>query len=190
MPKQTETIVTAIRRHDHLCRKPMPGLCCDGGSPRLRLNERQKIGVDRVRLRRGHAVWEVLIGLQRSVLQQFCRQGTGRHIGNDLIVFAMHHQHRHGDLLEVFSEIGLREGDNATPLGSKVAHQRRGAADCSEYRQAACCKERTRPEPVSRKPSLGIWMSLGSCGVAPQMRDQATYPTLGGGAGGRSLGSI
>jgi hypothetical protein len=27
-------------------------------------------------------------------------------------------------------------------------------------------------------------------GVAPQMRDQAAYLTLGGGAGGRSLGSI
>jgi hypothetical protein len=27
-------------------------------------------------------------------------------------------------------------------------------------------------------------------GVAPQMRDQAPYLTLGGGAGGRSLGSI
>jgi hypothetical protein len=27
-------------------------------------------------------------------------------------------------------------------------------------------------------------------GVAPQMRDQAAYPTLGGGAGGRSPGSI
>jgi len=27
-------------------------------------------------------------------------------------------------------------------------------------------------------------------GVAPHMRDRAAYPTLGGGAGGRSLGSI
>jgi len=27
-------------------------------------------------------------------------------------------------------------------------------------------------------------------GVAPQMRDRAAYLTLGGGAGGRSLGSI
>jgi hypothetical protein len=27
-------------------------------------------------------------------------------------------------------------------------------------------------------------------GVAPHMRDQAAYLTLGGGAGGRSLGSI
>jgi hypothetical protein len=28
-------------------------------------------------------------------------------IRNDLIVVAMHHQHGHGDLLEVFREIGL-----------------------------------------------------------------------------------
>jgi hypothetical protein len=40
------------------------------------------------------------------------------------------------------------------------------------------------------EPSLGIWTSLGFRGVAPQMRDQAAYLTLGGGAGGRSLGSI
>jgi hypothetical protein len=40
------------------------------------------------------------------------------------------------------------------------------------------------------EPSLGIWTSLGLRGVAPQMRDQAAYLTLGGGAGGRSLGSI
>jgi hypothetical protein len=40
------------------------------------------------------------------------------------------------------------------------------------------------------EPSLGIWTSLGLRGVAPQMRDQAAYLTLGRGAGGRSLGSI
>jgi hypothetical protein len=64
----------------------------------LRLQEGQQVGVDRVGLRRRHAVRKILVGLQRPVFQQLRRQRPGRHIGNDLIVFAVHHQHRHGDL--------------------------------------------------------------------------------------------
>jgi hypothetical protein len=40
------------------------------------------------------------------------------------------------------------------------------------------------------EPSLEIRTRLGFRGVAPQMRDRAAYLTLGGGAGGRSPGSI
>jgi len=41
-------------------------------------------------------------------------------------------------------------------------------------------------------PSLALryGRALEFRGVAPHMRDQAAYPTLGGGAEGRSLGSI
>ena len=39
---------------------------------------------------RRHAVREALLGLQRPVLQQLCRQWPGVGIGNDLIVVAMH----------------------------------------------------------------------------------------------------
>ena len=41
-----------------------------------------------------------------------------------------------------------------------------------------------------QKPSLEIWTGLRFRGVAPHMRDQAAFLTLGGGAGGRPLGSI
>ena len=53
---------------------------------------------------RRHAVREALLGLQRPVLQQLCRQWPGVGIGNDLIVVAMHYQHRHCDLFEVVGE--------------------------------------------------------------------------------------
>ena len=56
---------------------------------------------------------EALVGFERSVLQQFCRQWTGVCVRDDLIVVAMHHQHRHRDLLEILGEIGLRKGDDA-----------------------------------------------------------------------------
>src|SRR5271165_3804185 len=36
------------------------------------LDELQQVGIDRVRLRGGHAVWEALVSLQRPVLQQLC----------------------------------------------------------------------------------------------------------------------
>ena len=54
-------------------------------------------------------MWKILVGLQSPVLQQFGRQRTGGDIGYDLIVFAMHDQHRNRDFLEVSSEIGLGE---------------------------------------------------------------------------------
>ena len=66
----------------------------------LCLQECQQVGVNRVGLRRRHAVREILVGFQRAVFQQFCRQWSGSDIGNDLIVLAVHHQHRNGDLLQ------------------------------------------------------------------------------------------
>ena len=79
----------------------------------LALEERQQIGIDRLRLRSGHAVREILVGFQSSVLQQLCGERPGGDIGNDLVVFAMHNQHRNRDLFEVFREIGLRKGHDA-----------------------------------------------------------------------------
>jgi hypothetical protein len=40
------------------------------------------------------------------------------------------------------------------------------------------------------EPSLEIWHGLCFRAVAPHMRDQAAFLTLGAGAAGRSLGSI
>src|SRR6266581_39799 len=73
----------------------------DSAAPVSSSYESQQVGVDRFRLRGRHAVREALVGLQRSVLQQLCRQRSGVGIRNDLIIVAMHHQDRHCDLLEV-----------------------------------------------------------------------------------------
>ena len=67
----------------------------------LAFDERQQVGIDRVRFRSGHAVREALVGFQGCVLQQLSGQRPGGDIGHDLVVFAMHDQHRDGDLLEV-----------------------------------------------------------------------------------------
>src|SRR5437868_9009726 len=65
---------------------------------------------------------KALVGLQRAVLQKFCRQWRGVGIRNDLIVIAMHHQHGHGDFLEIGREISLREGDDAVVMRLGAAH--------------------------------------------------------------------
>src|SRR6266705_1716392 len=75
--------------------------------------ESQQVGVNRFSLRGRHAVREAFVSLQRPVLQQLCRQWCGVGIRNDLIVVAVHHQDRHGDLLEVISKIGLGESNDA-----------------------------------------------------------------------------
>jgi hypothetical protein len=68
-----------------------PGLRGDRGSSMSLLQEGQQVGVDGLRLRRGHAVREAAVGLQRPVLDKLCRQWSGVGVGNDLIVIAMHH---------------------------------------------------------------------------------------------------
>ena len=47
-----------------------------------------------------------------------CRIG----IRHDLVVIAMHHQDRHGDLLEVFGEVRLGEGDDAVLMRLGASH--------------------------------------------------------------------
>jgi len=68
-----------------------PGLRGDRGSSMSRLQEGQQVGVDGLRLRRGHAMREAAVGLQRPVPDKLCRQWPGVGVGNDLIVIAMHH---------------------------------------------------------------------------------------------------
>ena len=69
-----------------------------------------------------HAVRKALVGLQRAVLQQLGRQRPGVGVGHDLIVVAVHHQHRHVDLLEVLGEVGLRERLDAVVMRLGAAH--------------------------------------------------------------------
>ena len=65
---------------------------------------------------------EARVGLQRAVLEELRGQRRGVRVGHDLVVVAVHHQHRHRDLLEVLGEVGLREGDDAVVVGLRAAH--------------------------------------------------------------------
>ena len=65
-----------------------------------RLNEGQQVGVDRRRFCGRHAVREAAVGLQGSVLDKLGRQWARVRIGDDLIVIAVHHEHRDRDLLQ------------------------------------------------------------------------------------------
>ena len=81
-----ETYVNVARRSDKAAKAPRR---------RSALEELQKVGIDRLCMRGRHAVREVFVGLEPPVLQQFGRQWSGCDVGNDLIVLAVHHQHRH-----------------------------------------------------------------------------------------------
>src|SRR5665213_939125 len=54
--------------------------------------------------------------------QEFCRERPCGYIGNNLIVFAVHHQHRHADLPEVFRKVGLRKCNDAVIVRLGAAH--------------------------------------------------------------------
>ena len=77
----------------------------------------REVGVDRVGLRGWHAVREAVVRLQRPVREEFRGQWSGVRIGHDLIVITVHHQCRHRDLLQILSEVGLGEGDDAVVVG-------------------------------------------------------------------------
>src|SRR5260370_19433064 len=77
------------------------------------LCEREQVGVDLVRVDRGHAVWKAWIDLEGCFLQDFRgheARGTDRY---NLVVVTMHHQYRDVDLLQDFGEVSFRERLNA-----------------------------------------------------------------------------
>src|ERR1700733_16040397 len=85
-------------------------------------DECQQVFVDRVSFSGGHAVGKALVGDQCSVLQQLCREWSGIGIRHNLVVIAVHYQNRHSDLLQIFSEVSLGEGDNAVIMRFGAAH--------------------------------------------------------------------
>src|ERR1700674_117328 len=85
-------------------------------------DESEQVGVDGLGLRGGHSVREALVGLQRPVLQQLRRERRGVGVGDDLIVVAVHDQHRNRDPLQVLGEVCLREGDDAVVVRLAAAH--------------------------------------------------------------------
>src|ERR1700722_16447042 len=65
---------------------------------------------------------KALIGFKRAIPEQLCRQRPSGYVWNDLIVFAVHYEHGYGNLLEVFGEIRLGEGDDAVVVGLGASH--------------------------------------------------------------------
>src|SRR5438132_7548515 len=65
---------------------------CSSRDRRSGCNERQQVGVNRVRFRGGHTVREALVTYKSCVLQQLSGPRTGGDIRHDLIVLAMHAQ--------------------------------------------------------------------------------------------------
>src|SRR5713101_5047952 len=57
------------------------------------------------------------VDLERCLLQYLRGHETRSADRHNLIVVAMHHQNRYVDLLQVFSEVGLREGLDAVVMG-------------------------------------------------------------------------
>src|SRR2546426_190201 len=76
-----------------------------GASP----DEAEQVGVDDLRIRRGHAVRKLRIGLQRALLQELDRQARAVVDRDDLIVLAVHDQRGDVDRLQIVGEVGLRE---------------------------------------------------------------------------------
>src|SRR6185312_2609390 len=116
-PTASTSVTPASMRHSR--RTPCPTMpvapnrmAFMSGELRSSLDEGEQIGVDRGRFRGRHAVRKALVGLQRAVLQKLRRQRRGVGVRHDLVVIAVHDKHRHGDLLEVLGEIGLRKGDD------------------------------------------------------------------------------
>ena len=61
----------AVRRRDTIRRATM--VLRTAAAPALRLQKGQQVGVDYLRVRGGHAVREILVGLHRPVLQELRR---------------------------------------------------------------------------------------------------------------------
>src|SRR5208283_2646917 len=81
------------------------------------LEEREQICVDLVRVGCRHPVRKPWIHLMRGVLHNLGGHQTRRADWHDLVVVAMHDEGRHIDLLEVFSEVRLRESLDAVVVG-------------------------------------------------------------------------
>src|SRR5262249_35636203 len=77
-----------------------------GGGAGFLLDESEKVGVDLVGVRGGHAVGETGVRLQRAVLQLLDGDRAAGLEGADLIVFAVHDENGNVDALEVVEEIG------------------------------------------------------------------------------------
>src|SRR6185312_849102 len=79
-------------------------------------DKREKVGVEDIRVGSQHAVWEARVCLQLTVREQVDRAGHRTGERDDLVVFAMHDQDRHSDLLTMFGAV-LQPGGYGLVVG-------------------------------------------------------------------------
>src|SRR5262245_10416168 len=79
------------------------------GLPRRRLDEREQVGVDSLRMGGAHAVRQTGIDHERRIAHEPGRQQSGRFDRHDLIVAAVHDESGHVELLQVVREVRLEE---------------------------------------------------------------------------------
>jgi hypothetical protein len=79
-------------------------------------------------------------------------------IRHNLVVIAMHHQDRHGDLFQVFGKVGLRECDDAVIVRFGASHHTL-APPIPDHPLRGLC---TRPVVTIERSSLDILIEPGS----------------------------
>src|SRR5438034_4100640 len=126
----------------------------------LRFDKFEEVCVDSFSVRGGHPMRKALIGFQSAILEQLCRQRRRIGIRHDLIVIAMHHQHRYGDLLQVFGEVRLGKGYDAIIMRFCASHHTL-TPPIPDY---ALRWLRTRPVITVERASRQIVIELGSVG--------------------------
>src|SRR5690606_37478406 len=86
------------------------------------LHERQQIRIDHVCVCRAHAVRELLVDLERAVLEQLHRLERRVRDRHDLVVITVQGERRHLDGLQVIGEVRLGERGDAVVVRFRAAH--------------------------------------------------------------------
>src|SRR5690606_14527507 len=86
------------------------------------LPERQPLRLDQGCGRRAHAVRELLVDLERAVLEQLHRLERRVRDRHDLVVIAVQDERRHLDGLQVIGEVRLGERGDAVVVRFRAAH--------------------------------------------------------------------
>src|SRR6185295_9828912 len=84
--------------------------------------EREQVGIDLICISSRHTMRETGIGLKRSLLEKLDRPCCANGVRDDLIVLAMHHQHRHVYGLQILIKLGFGERLDAVVLCLDPSH--------------------------------------------------------------------
>src|SRR5690242_3345752 len=77
------------------------------------LDEGEKVGIDRAGVSCAHAMRELLVNLQGTLLEEFRGEQRGISDRDDLVVVAMHNERWYVDDFQILGKIGLRKSPDA-----------------------------------------------------------------------------